>query len=225
MDGTIRVIATGLRYRAQSINIIANNIANANTNGFKRSELMAGEFEAYLSSRIDAEVTPIGNENRGVQATGVYTDQRRGDLYLTDSMFDFALDGDGSFTLEGAGGGQLLTRDGHFQVGADGYLTDARGNYVLGENGRIYVGRGYIWVSEAGNIYINGRLSDRFRITTVAGGYSGRVLQRCLERSNVRPLDEMMKMIEDSRAFQTYSQVALAADKILQETVTEIGRV
>ena len=77
-----------------------SNIANANTNGFKRSELMAGEFEAYLSSRIDAEVTPIGNENRGVQATGVYTDQRRGDLYLTDSMFDFALDGDGSFTLE-----------------------------------------------------------------------------------------------------------------------------
>jgi len=81
-----------------------------------------------------------------------------------------------------------------------------------------------MWVSEAGNIYINGRRTDRFRINA-AGGFNGRVMQRVLERSNVRPLDEMMKMMEDSRAFQTYSQIVIAADKILQKTVTEIGRV
>ncbi|HHW24126.1 MAG TPA: flagellar hook-basal body complex protein [Bacillota bacterium] len=225
MDGTIRVMATGLRYRTLSLNVTANNIANANTNGYRRQQVTAGEFQAYLSNRIDSDVTPIGNENRGVEATGVYTDQRFGSLYLTDSMFDFALDGEGSFTLEGAGGGQILTRDGHFQVGADGYLTDAQGNYVLGENGRIYVGqRGYIWVSEAGNIYVNGRLTNRFMINA-PGRFNGRVLQRCLERSNVRPLDEMMKMIEDSRAFQTYSRVVATADKILEKTVNEIGRV
>ncbi len=224
MDSTIKIMSTGLRFRSQSISIIANNMANANTNGFKRAELVAGEFDTYLSNRIDSEITPIGNENRGVTAVRVYTDERPGDLFLTDSMFDFALDGEGSFTLEGAGGGQILTRDGHFQVSEDGFLTDADGNYVLGNNGRIYIGNAWIWVSEAGNIYRNGYVADTFRITA-PGGFAGRVMQRCLERSNVRPIDETMAMMEDSRAMQTYSQVIIAADKILQKTVSEIGRV
>lgn len=224
MDSTINIMATGLKFRSQSISITANNIANANTNGFKRAELVAGQFDAYLSSRIDSDITPIGNENRGVTAVRVNTDERPGELFLTDAMFDFAIDGEGSFTLEGAGGGQLQSRDGHFQVNEDGYLTDSDGNYVLGQNGRIFIGNGWVWVSEAGNIYRNGYVTDTFLITA-PGGFTGRIKQRCLERSNVRPLDEMTAMMEDSRALQTYSQVVIAADKILQKTVNEIGRV
>jgi flagellar basal-body rod protein FlgF len=224
MDNTISTMATGLKYRIQSMNITANNLANTETAGFKRSKLQASEFDKYLTSRFDEDQTEIGNGNRGVMAAGVFVDQRRGDLNSTGSIYDLALDGEGYFTLAGAGGGQILTRDGRFRVDNNGYLTDEAGNFVLGQNGNIYVGNASFRVNENGNVTANGNFVDTLRITA-DGGFTGRIIQGSYERSNVNLIDEMSAMLADSRAFQTYSQIVKRADNILAKTVTEIGRV
>jgi fagellar hook-basal body proteins len=218
-------MAKGLKYRTQSMDITANNLANSESIGFKRSKVKATEFGQYLSYRIDdGNLTEIGTENRGVTAGEVNNDQSQGDLFSTGSKLDFALNGEGSFTLTGAGGGQILTRDGRFQVDENGYLTDADGNFVMGQNGKINVGSGNIWVSENGGVWTGGYRTDTLMITA-DDGVSGKVMQGYLERSNVNLTDEMSAMIEDSRAFQSYSQIVRSADKILEKTVTEIGRV
>jgi flagellar basal-body rod protein FlgF len=225
MDNTINIMATGLKYRTQSISMTANNIANVESVGYKHSELTAAEFSNYLMNRIDENgLTEIGAANRGVTANAVITDESQGNVYSTGSYLDFALDGEGSFTLTGAGGGQILSRDGRFRKDENGYLTDSDGNFVMGENGRIYVGNRYMWVSPNGGVWIGGYYADRLRITA-DGDFTGKVMQGYLERSNVNITNEMAAMIEDSRAFQSYSQIVRSADKILEKTVTEIGRV
>lgn len=224
MDNTISAMAAGLKYRTQSMNITANNLANAESIGFKRSEVQASEFGSYLSNRIDGSATQIGGGNRGVTASKVYNDDSQGAIYATESKLDFALNGEGSFTLSGAGGGQIMTRDGRFQTDENGYLTDADGNFVMGQNGRIYVGAGDIAVSEDGGVWTGGYYKDTLMINS-NGGLPCKVMQGYLERSNVNLTDEMAAMIDDSRAFQSCSQIVRSADKILEKTVTEIGKV
>ena len=113
------------------MDVLANNIANVNTYGFKRSDTeFSTLFSTFLNGSGDPNPTSnqIGHGNR-VQAVSL--DISQGSLINTDKTFDLAIMGDGWF-LVSIGKRDMFTRNGNFFVGKDGFLTDSGGNYVLG---------------------------------------------------------------------------------------------
>lgn len=124
-------------------NVISNNMANANTNGFKSDSLSMKSFnEVYISNK-DKVVggrnvrNTIGTLSLGASIDGVNTHFSQGVLKETSKETDFSIDGRGFFVVQrntGTGVENLYTRDGNFKVGTDGCLMTTDGDKVLGRN-------------------------------------------------------------------------------------------
>ncbi|MDP4179356.1 MAG: flagellar hook-basal body complex protein [Bacillota bacterium] len=121
--------------------IITNNMANVNTVGFKSDNLQVKSFKDVLLHNNDRVVNGInvsniiGSLSQGSQIDGVATDFSGGTIQSTDSSTDFAIDGNGFFTVSrdnGISQQNYYTRDGHFHVNSDGYLVTDSGDKVLG---------------------------------------------------------------------------------------------
>lgn len=245
MNNTIYSATTGLLTRQKSMNITSNNLSNMETTGFKRSEVVSRTFGEYITAKIDENAKIIGNKTHGVISDNVYTNFEQGPITSTGRNLDLALNGHGFFTLTDADGNTMLTRDGRFTVDDNGFLTDKSGNFVMGINGRINVGNEDFIISDQGAVLKDETVLDTLNITVpqdtseiymLSNGllsypegelneFTGLVLQGSLEKANVDLVEEMTAMIEDSRAFQTCSQLVRIADGLMQKTVTEIGRV
>lgn len=246
MDNAVYATATGMINRARALDITGNNIANAQTPGYKQESLVTKTFGEYITYRIsDKGKTEIGTTTHGCAADSVYTDTSRGQIVKTGRSLDLVIEGNGFFRIAYENGNTGLTRNGSFHVDQQGYLTTSAGAYVMGTNGRINLGTAEsVIVGENGAVSVGGRFVDTLEIITPAdpatlekqaegifsdtGGNTGeaaRVLQGSLELSNVDLTQEMMAMIEESRAFQTCGQVMKILDSINQKTVNEIGLV
>lgn len=247
MNNIIYSATTGMLARQKSMNITSNNLANLETAGFKSSELVLSSFGEYMTYSFDRDgITDIGTKTHGVIADNVYSDYEQGIITSTDRTLDFAINGDGFFNLLGKNGDSMLTRNGSFSIDDGGYLVNSAGSFVMGENGKIYLGDvSDIKVSGKGVISADGMVVDTLLLTalentsgikTHANGelsntngirlnFMSMIVQGSLEKSNVELVDEMSSMIEDSRAFQSCSQIVSMADNIMQKTVNEIGRV
>lgn len=139
--------------QAESIrqDVIANNLANLNTKGFKRdlAVLQARENKDIRRTHNPVSADPLAAQRRveiGELGTGVLVDRivkrfEQGDFQDTESPLDMALDGDGYFTLEDATGERLYTRAGDFTLDADGFIIDKGGRRLLGTDGPIRVPR------------------------------------------------------------------------------------
>ncbi|MDF2685759.1 MAG: flagellar hook-basal body protein FlgE/F/G [Clostridia bacterium] len=175
--------------------------------------------------------------------SGVYTQYEQGTFETTGSNLDFAIKGDGFFTLTQANGNRELTRDGRFTIDDNGYLTNSTGDFVMGEKGRIKTDTTDFTVNNDGEIFINNLLTDKLLITIpqdnnnlqkLSNGllsnaansraFTGSVWQGAIENSNVDVADEMIDMIVQSRSYQACSQIIKQMDQIMQKTVNEIGR-
>lgn len=246
MNNAITSATSGMIARQRSMNLTSNNLANTETAGYKSSDLVMGAFGEYITYRTDNNGTEkIGSKTHGAFSESVYNNFEQGMLYSTNQNLDFALSGNGFFTLTDAEGTSTLTRNGSFSVDMDGYLINGSGSFVMGQNGKVNVGTNtQVSVSEQGVISSDGIIIDTFLITVpedtttivkLPNGelsnptgntleFTGKIVQSSLERSNVNLTDEMTSMIEDSRAFQSCSQIVKMADQIMRKTVTEIGR-
>jgi flagellar basal-body rod protein FlgG len=130
--------ASGMEAQQMNLNVIANNLANANTTGFKRSKI---EFQDLLYQRprtagADAgngnvlpTGTELGNGSRVVATTKVFT---QGQLKQTGGELDLAIDGDGFFPVQRADGAQVFTRDGALKRNAQGMIVTSDGLPVMG---------------------------------------------------------------------------------------------
>lgn len=135
--------AAGMLATWSQVDVIANNLANVSTAGFKRDETVFRQFPAMEIRRTNDDVreVPAGTIDRrpavGELGTGaaideIFTDFAQGSLRQTGNPLDLALDGAGFFAVETAQG-MRYTRDGGFQVNREGYLTDSHGNLVQAE--------------------------------------------------------------------------------------------
>jgi len=213
----------------RELDVVANNIANINTTGYKADGSL---FEEYLSSNARSD----GSSGRisFVRDRGIWHDMSQGPVERTGSQLDVAIDGKGFFAVQTTRGVRY-TRNGSFQVNAAGQLVTTEGNQVMGDAGpivlqpndkQISISRdGTLSVREGNskvdslrgklklvNIDNPGQLqkdgSSTFNFTgngepppaTTAG-----VIQGSVEKSNVRGVVEMSRMIEITRA---YTQVA-----------------
>ena len=118
----------------RQLDVISNNIANVNTNGYKSDQSL---FEEFL--RTGAHEDNFKRDDRRVsyvQDRGTYRDFAQGALQLTNNPLDVAIDGSGFLAVQ-APGGERYTRDGNLQINNLGQLVTHDGYAVLGQNGPI----------------------------------------------------------------------------------------
>lgn len=245
---------TGMYNEQKRLDVIANNIANAATTGYKQEGVTSRAFEDMLAIKVrDYSVRNdeyIGNMSLGVKVGEIYTNHNQGSLRVTDNTFDMALDGKGFFTIrvtDAAGNDHIrYTRAGNFTITQEGYVTDADGNHVQSESGDLIVPtNAQIVIDKNGNIYANEALVDRITITDfedynylkkyadtmyepVEGAVEvetkASVLQGCLEQSNINVVREMTQMINITRAYEANQKIVQAMDKTLDQAVNSVGR-
>ncbi len=130
MDKLLYIAASGAKQDLLATGVRANNLANAQTTGFKAQLEQARSMPAYgegLPTRVFSMTESPSNNYEG------------GAMVQTGRALDVAVQGDGWFALQDVNGQEAMSRDGSFQMGADGVLTDMHGNTVLGDNGPIYL--------------------------------------------------------------------------------------
>ena len=153
------------------LDAVANNLANVDTDGYKRDQVSFKAFPELLLRRIgddgvythpfgSADVAPIiGKIGTGVELNELFTVFEQGGLKESNSDFDLALDGKGFFTVA-TPWGERYTRNGSFHLGKEGYLETKEGYPVLGEHGPIKVQANNFKVDKDGTVWINAEYAD-----------------------------------------------------------------
>lgn len=159
---------TGMINEQHRLDTMTNNLANADTIGFKKEGTTSQAFDTVLAYKIkdqsEAGGLPrrIGGMNMGVKIGENYVDYSEGGLKETGNTFDLALSSNGFFTIEytnkAGDTSTLYTRDGNFTMDSQGYLRTQDGDYVLNDRGRrIRLNPAQdTSIDRAGNIYQNG---------------------------------------------------------------------
>ena len=168
---------TGMLNEQYRMDIMSNNLANADTVVFKKEGSTSQAYSEVMAVKIkDTTENPntpkrLGNMSLGVKIGETYTDFSQGSLRDTGNTYDLALSGDGFFNIEFTNkAGETstkYTRAGSFVLTTDGYLTTKDGDYVLGQNGRIQLSTtaGNTVIDENGNIYQDNQLVAKIKIT------------------------------------------------------------
>lgn len=135
---------SGMINEMNRMDVMTNNLANADTNGYKKEGATAQTFDEQLAVKIKDQSDlglpkRLGGMYPGVKIGETYTDYSQGSFQVTDSQYDIALDGDGffaiSFTNKNGETSVKYTRDGAFTVNTQGYLVTKDGDYVLSQAG------------------------------------------------------------------------------------------
>lgn len=238
----------------KKMDVLANNLANVSTAGYKKDTVVLEGFPRLLAERLHdntngvARGVPVGELSFSNDVGEVYTYFNQGSLLKTDNNLDMSIKDEGRafFTIAVPGRGQFYTRDGSFKLNANGQLVTAKGYYVLGENGIIQLSGSDFTVTRDGTIIQNGEVVDRLLITqfqnpeslrkngenlfsatpgSVVEGFNGEVLQNYLEQSNAEAIREMVDMIALMRSYEANQRVINAIDDTLGKAVNEVGRV
>ena len=174
------IAGTGMMLQRRQMEIITNNIANADTTGYKKEYLVSHSFDAVLIRRINDLRDPhilgmrqydrapgVGPLNLGTQVDQLYINFADGSLDGTERSTDLALVGDAFFVMQ-TPEGERYSRTGAFYVDQLGYLVDGEGNFLLGENGPIYVGGLNFTVDQIGGVRVDNEYIDRIRTVSFA---------------------------------------------------------
>lgn len=221
--------SSGLVAQTVKQDVIANNIANAQTPGFKRQRVLTASFAQELDSkmsRFPIEASPkYPRENVPSTLTLAQAglDGSQGPIHSTGNNLDFAIEGPGAFQVISANGTRL-TRNGSFRIDIDNQLCTSDGDKVMGENGPITLPKGEWTVKADGSIYADGKLVDTI---SIAGAVSGKtnVVQGSLEATNVNVVREMVDMITNMRSFEANQKVITSIDSTLDKLINDAGKV
>lgn len=233
----------GLR---RQMDVIANNLANANTTGFKSERLTFTEL--VMTKAANPGTSGDGARISFPTPAGSIADPRDGHLHMTGNQLDVGLTGPGYFTVE-TPGGPRYTRDGHFEldgqgriVNRDGYaLLDRSGSPLtlpqgantveISSTGRVTTDRGAV-----GDIGIVKFESDLLLRKVGANLYetdapsqpideSTRVKQGMIEQSNVQAILEISNMIEVQRRYQASQRMIDAEHERARTAIQKLTRV
>jgi len=234
------------------MDVVANNLANASTPGFRSSDTVQRAFPALLVERVErigpgmsVNRTTLGELGIGASVDGTYTNFALGALRQTDNPLDVALLESDVFFTVAIDGGQRYTRNGAFRLNTNGELVDSSGHQVLGLQGPIRIDGTKVIIDHDGFVYVDDVRVDRLLITAFAvpemlqreaGQYftalaeagafrpeEFTVAQGQLEQSNVNIVRELVKMINVQRAYEANQRAVKAADDTLGKLVNELN--
>ena len=237
----IYIAASGAVLMQSQLETISQNIANANTTGYKKDTL---SFKEYLL-QTDAGGDPDGRVMSDF--SGSRTDLSSGTIVRTGNSLDIAVEGTGFIALEGG----RFTRRGDLQKNSDGYLTTHEGTRVLGAGGPIALPADSVQIS----IDLEGKISvvqagstlpteiDTIKIVDAgpngsvvkagdgvytfsgdATAATGSIKQGYLETSNVDSVKEMVRMIDTMREFESFQKAIQMFDSATSKVTNELGR-
>ncbi len=243
MNRGIYPLLSGGIAQEMKLEMISNNLSNINTIGYKKDKAI---FKSYLPSYNEPyprEGSLFGKDKAFVQYDRSVIDLSGGPIKNTGNKLDLAINGDGFFAIERAGGTRY-TRNGNFSLDNQRRIVTQDGDPVLGEGGPIQLPEGEITVDEKGTVYAGNQEAGMLRIVTfanqdslekegeslISGGTEQpsenfSMVQGALEQSNVNTIEEMASMIEVLRGYESYQKVIQTIDEINSRSVTEIGRV
>lgn len=225
----------------------ANNLANANTVGFKRDVALSRDFASILIQRLyDGPGAPaIGRMGLGAVVDDIVPELTPGAVRQTGGAFDMALVGPGFFVVA-TPNGLRYTRNGTFSRSSQGELVTKDGWRVMGRNGPINLNGNAVKVEPDGRIYVDGQYRDTLQVVDFPAGTAlqkegaclfiappgaaplpaaARVQQGFLEMANVNVVTEMVNMINGYRAYEANAKMVQTQDSLLDKAVNEVGKV
>ncbi len=236
MDKFLYIAASGAKQDLLATGVRANNLANAQTNGFKAQLEQARAMPAYgegLPTRVFSMTESPGNNYDG------------GPMITTDRALDVAIQGDGWLSVQTPQGEEAYTRAGGLTMSTDGALLDPKGNLVMGENGPIFLPVPVNNITIAGDGSISARLQGapenaleevgRLKLVKPANNQiqrredglfelkNGEIAEQdiavtvkagMLEGSNVNAVDEMVNMISLQRHYEMQVKLMRKADSL-----------
>jgi flagellar basal-body rod protein FlgG len=243
------------------VNQIGNNLANTNTTGYKEDQNV---FKAYPEQELhrtndNMKELPIGvldqrpyigTLSTGTVSDGTYTNFTQGSADRTGNPLDFALKGNGFFTVELSDGTEAYTRSGDFKLNAQNQLVTSRGNPVMGQDGPVQLAEGLenINVTESGQILSNeGAVQGTLRVvqfenpqklrkrgdTMFLQGENNPIIEetegvtvhnKMLETSNNEPIQSLTNMVRASRRYQMNQRSLRRQDSMLEQAIRQVGR-
>ena len=225
----------------RQMDVVANNIANINTTGFKSEQVLFEEFIMPVARHQDFK--RLDQPLSYVQDWATIHDFTSGGMMQTGSELDVGLNGEGFFAVQ-TPGGDRWTRTGSFQLSNNGTLVDASGNPVLGEGGPIQFGPDETGITIADDGTVSSSAGQKGRLRMVefdnpqtlaregsnlfSGGTpvpatSTRAMQGYLERSNVSGVSEMAEMIRVTRAYESVTKLGQQQDELRRSAIQRLG--
>lgn len=222
----------------RELQVIAHNIANLSTTGFRREGVLFSEYVRGL----DRQEAPLSMAAANARQT--YLTQ--GGLTMTGGALDLAIEGPGFFLVE-TPDGERLTRAGHFSTDAAGEMVTADGHRLLDIGGApvfVPADAGQIAIARDGTLSADGQPLARIGLVQPedpaqlrrAGGTlhipdgplepvtGAAILQGFLEESNVNPITEMARLIQVQRAYETGQKFLDREDERIRGVVQTLGR-
>lgn len=236
MDKFLYIAASGAKQDLLATGVRANNLANAQTTGFRAQLEQARSMPAFgegLPTRVFSMTESPSNDYEG------------GAMITTDRPLDVAIQGDGWFSVQTNLGEEAYTRAGNFNMRADGALVDSEGNMVVGQNGPVFLpipvsniqigtdgtisarlqGAPAFEVEEVGQLKLVNPANDEIkrREDGLFDLKSGQIAQQdpnvavrsgMLESSNVNAVEEMVSMISLQRHYEVQVKLMNKADEL-----------
>ena len=239
MDSGYYAACAGLAAQVQALELIANNLSNLGTAGYRGQQ---ATFRSILASRGDPQ-SPVNNaiNNFGILG-GSTVDLESGSLTATGNPLDLAVAGKGFFVVQSDSGGRLYTRNGGLHRATDGTLVNSEGDPVLGELGRVQLPNGVISVSGDGTISVDGAVAAKLHIAEFAPNtelqpagkalyaappdselppVSSSVRQGMLEQSNVSEVTGLVQLISVQRNAEMMQRALSLFDTQLNQTAAQ----
>lgn len=243
MDNALYVGLSRQMTLRRELDIVANNIANMNTTGFKVEKLMV-RTEPAKPARTNGGSYPV----KFVLDDHVARDFGQGALTKTGGDFDLALEGQGFFKVS-TGDGERYTRDGSFTMTPDGKLVTQNGNSVLDEGGGEIVMdplKGPVTIARDGTVSQGAELLGKIAVVrptdlaafrkdgdnlyrnttndTPQAAPNAAIHQGMLEASNVQSITQITKLIEVSRAYESVSKMMDQTSELSRSAVERLGK-
>jgi flagellar basal-body rod protein FlgF len=253
MENTILVGLSRQMALMRQLDVVANNIANLNTTGFKADSSLFAEHlnAASTTNQFGNASAPV----RYVNERGVWHDFAQGAIERTGAPLDVAIDGN-AFLVVQTPAGERYTRNGSMQINATGQLVNSAGHTIMGDNGPIVfqpndrdisiTSEGRITVREGANTKTES-FRGKLRLVNFAnpqllqkdGGNnfiapagltpqtsaSARVAQGMIEKSNVNGVLEMSRMIELSRTYTHIAQLMQQQSEMQRSSIERLADV
>jgi flagellar basal-body rod protein FlgF len=242
MENTLLISLSRQMALQHELDVVANNVANINTTGFKGDNML---FNEYLAPKARGEEADLLKPVSYVIDRSTMTNFSAGSLETTGAELDVAVQGDGFFVVQ-TPQGERYTRAGSFTLNAQGDLVTPAGYKVLGTGGPITFTPqdGRITIGSDGTISTAQGQKGKLRLVDLkptdlkkegetlfssdkpaAGDTTSRVLQGAIEKSNIKPVTEISRMIEINRAYTTISQLIDRTQSLRQTAIERLAQV
>ncbi|MEK9673508.1 MAG: flagellar basal-body rod protein FlgF [Rhodospirillaceae bacterium] len=243
METTSVIAASRQGAMRRQLEVVANNLANMSTNGYKAGDMMFVEH-IVRSKGGESLITPKLTYTRDIATRTNYSD---GAIETTDNPLDLAIRNDGFFVVRDKNNNRFFTRNGQFKLSAEGQIVTQEGYAVLAAGGQpinvgptdseIHVGRdGVISTNngQLGKIQVV-KFDNLQRLKQTSGTLftsetqpqdvaNPEVIQGALEGSNVEPITEMAKMIDLHRNYESVKAFIEREDERQRAMIRDLAR-